>query len=287
MYEIKLSSTAGKPLGVLLFPEKASEVTLKQFIRFEVAAANLEKWITENESKNPFDPNFAAGYIWRVFTCVNEFCGDGRIHQVPVGDYPKALNKFLGVKKISDIDLVGIEDSVMGLYANIWRTLATYKKHYDAGAGVDYSFEYKGVTYRLKKSHRDAITQQIRFESLTTAQAVEALEALRMYNHHVASDPKKAFYFTTLLHLVAILALADGEAFPTTDSEIDRWISDRVRYFEDIDMEAALNVADFFLSTGKALKETSGTNGFFDRLSLLLKDLTQRRSQSGELETAS
>lgn len=65
-------------------------------------------------------------------------------------------------------------------------------------------------------------------------------------------DPDGNFQFTRYIKMIAILARKRGEMLPTNDPEKRVFIADRMREFENIDTQTALDVDFFLLSTCNA-----------------------------------
>ena len=258
MVKVTLKRADGGKVCSFNFPTNASEVPYSQYCRFEDAYQAKEAWLKESEELNPASAEFMAGYIRHVSRIVQAFTGSKDVVEMSLGNYLEIVQADYkadeqGLKK----ELKSTEHTMMTLYAAIWKCMASYKKmHFARG---DFRFKYKGKKYKISSIYRDAITNQVRFESLSTAQAVEALDAVRIYKQHEENDPGKRYLFTTVLHLIACLALQKEEAFPDTDKEIQRWVSSRVRHFEGVDMQTALNVRDFFLNTTSLYRKTSAT----------------------------
>ena len=258
MVRVELKRPDGEKICSFNFPTNASEVPYSQYCRFEDAYQAKEAWLKESEELNPASAEFKAGYIRHVSKIVQAFTGNKDVVEMALGNYLESVQDDYkadeeGLKK----ELKSTEHTMMTLYAAIWKCMASYRKaHFARG---DFRFKYKGEKYKISSTYRDAITNQVRFESLSTAQAVEALDAVRIYKQHEENDPGKKYLFTTVLHLIACLSMKKGEAFPDTDKEIQRWVSTRVRHFEDVDMQTALNVRDFFLNTTAASRKTADT----------------------------
>lgn len=259
MITVKLERADGEVLASFPFPTSASEVKYSTYVRFEEAYEAKEKWLKENESANITDPAFVRQYILHVAKIVEAFTGQSVI-EAKLGDYVAHVQEVFGedVRAFQN-ELREVENTVFSLYANIWRTIGNYKKH--AHTDNAYHFTYKGKTYFLKSAYRDAITGQLRFDSLSVAQGVEALEAWRIYEQAKGNDVGKRYLFTTVVTLIACLALEDGQQFPDNEKDIQRWITERSVHFQDIDMETALNVRDFFLHTTNPLLRTQNING--------------------------
>ncbi|MCA9366742.1 hypothetical protein KC887_00555 [Candidatus Kaiserbacteria bacterium] len=260
MIECTLTRADGQELARFPFPTEAREVTYKQYTRFEDAYQAKEKWLQNNAGASVTEPRFVKEYIQHVARIVEAFTGIDNVLEAQLGDYVQHVQQFFG----DDVagftkELQSVEQTVFTLYANIWRTMASYKKHVHTSEA--YHFQYKGKVYRLKSAYRDAITGQLRFDSLSVAQGIEVLEAWRVYEQAKGNDIGNRFLFTTIVTLIACLALEDGQSFPDDEKTIQRWVSDRVVYFQDINMEIALNVRDFFLNTTNPFLRIPNTNG--------------------------
>lgn len=262
MVKVELIDTTGKSLGFLDFPTRANEITYNKFIDFEVAYQEKEKWLKESEKENlgVATTEYKVTYFSHVAKIINAFVGDDRVFKIRGGNYEKSLMEFFGVKSIEQIDWDTTETTLFQLYSQIWRTMADYDKaNFEASPHV-YEFEYKGEKYFLPGAYRDAITNNLRFENVNAAAAIEAFDAVRVYKHNQPKDTKGSFLFTTVLHLIACFALRENEKFPDTEMEIQKFVAQRVIHFQDIPMDIALNVKDFFLFTPKVYKKIQGLN---------------------------
>jgi len=268
MRTVELFTTTGKELGALDFPTSAHEVTYSQFIKFERAFAKKEAWLKKMEEQevDPLKLRFKVGYIKHIAQVLKEFTQDDRVFSIAGGNYIESLREFFGVSDLNDIDFEQSEATLFVLYRQIWETLGNYDKFVFEVQPNAYAFKYKGEKFTLPGTYRDAVTNLLRFDSVSTAQAVEAYDAARIYNEYKNKDDKGQFLFTTVLHLIACLAQGDKKPFPKSESEINRFISERVRHFQEINMEIALNVRDFFLLSVIPLKKTAHLNSFLSHL---------------------
>jgi len=259
MIKCNLSRPDGTIVASFDFPTQAKEVTYSDYVAFETAYEAKEEWLKENDGKSFLEPEFMASYIRHVAHIVEAFTKQ-KVLEAALGDYMQHVSQFYGDDTAAILkELHAVENTVFTLYANIWKTIATYKKHVHTGEA--YRFLYKGKQYSLKASYRDAITGVMRFESVSVAQGVESLEAWDIYLKAMGNDPKKRFLFTTIITLIACLALEEGQQFPDKEKEIQKWVSERTVYFKDIDMETALNVRDFFLLITNPYGKTQNISG--------------------------
>lgn len=282
MINVTLQTADGAALTTFPFPTEAKEVTYRQYVKFEEAYFKKEKWLQDNADAKVTDPLFMQQYIKHVAAVVEAFTGQN-VLEAKLGDYVEHVKQFFKQDTEGLLqELHDVENTLFTLYANIWRTIGSYKRHTHTADA--YTFAYKGKVYFLKSAYRDAITGQLRFHSLSVAQGVEALEAWRVYEQAKGNDVGNRYLFTTIVTLIACLALEDGQSFPDTEKEIQRWISDRTVHFQDIDMETALNVRDFFLSTTNRFRRTPNTNGSSARPSAL-SSARARRGKSTKKRT--
>ena len=251
MIEVAIKTTEGKEVGILEFPERPEEISLKQMIEFEKSFSEKERWLESlGDSPDYTSVEFRVGYIKSVLACLEQFTGSKLVENMPIGNFESHLVQMLGVNSTGNIDLGNVEETLFQIYTNIWRILGQYRRP-ERFSG-DISFTYQDVHYKITKAFKDAITQQVKFDSLPAGQVVEALEAWRLFEVNSEKDKDGSLIYTTLLRLIACFALADGEAFPSSDIEAQKWLSDRSILFSGIDMVTALNVQAFFLHTTKA-----------------------------------
>lgn len=262
MHKITLKDTGGNTVAVCDFPEHAKDVTLSQFIDLDIAYQKVVR-VEQNLFANPRPGKSEAArlQIERLIglaNCVAAVCkvSQGDLMKLPAGTLESQLAEFIKSKKS---DHEQIEATLYNLFANIFRIVYSYKPQKDFKD--EYRFEHSGKVFSIKGSYRDAITGRVRFESMSVAQVVEGLEALRVYEKNQQADVAGNFLFTTMLNVIACTALAAGECFPDEESKIERFLADRIRFFESLPMTTALDVYNFFLSTSPPTKTTPKTDG--------------------------
>lgn len=247
MTTINLKTTTGKSLGQIDFPENPSEVTLSQYVDFQAAFETLENWRKENDGQDFNSFSYRRGELQKMIACVAAFIGKD-VSALPVG-------KFLGRR---DLDFETSEVTINSLFNAIQVVMSRYRPGPIDG---DYWFHYRDKKYKLPGVYRDAITNQEKFESVATAQVVEALTKWEIYQRNFkAGAVDTGFTFSIILLIIATFAQADGDQFPDTDPEIDRYISDRVVYFKDVDMQVGLDVLAFFFVGTQVSKQTQVSN---------------------------
>ena len=256
MYKVSLKTTDGKSVIDIDFPEHPSEVKLKQFIEFEVAYESLNKWLDSLDETDWRKVEVQLNYIKKIIEIISEFTGHEIIDKgLTIGDFEKHLGEMMYLKEGEQLDLDLIESSLFSLYTNIWRVFKKNKPRHRTEK--DFVFEYKGKRWKMPLMLVDIISQKKIPQDLTTAELVEAAEVVRLWDMHKKNDIQGSVRFTSILKLVAILARnVKGDTFPSTDSEIEKYISERTFHFQNIDMETALDIQYFFLSSTKGLRKT-------------------------------
>jgi len=268
MRKVRLRDTEGNEVATCFFPEKAEEITLSKFIDLDVAYQKVVEVEEKIFSKDPPPPSVIADLqvsrLIALANCVAVICDadPNTIQKIPHGDLQGALAGFL---RKEGVDKGQVENTLYTLFANIIQVVYKYKPKTDFRE--DYLFEHRGKKFRIKGSYRDVLTGQKRFHSMSVAQVIEGLEALKVYEANKKVDEKGNFLFTTILNIIACTALKEDESFPDEEAEIQRFLAKRIEFFKGVPMTVALDVYAFFLSTSKQAKGTRGADGFGTRRS--------------------
>lgn len=245
MIKLRLKTTDGKGKAYFTLPEKVSEIKLRHFTEFETAHERKEKLFEQLKAGDLTFTDFQFEYIQAILDCVQAM-DVGNTDEVAFGNLEKHMRK---VYQDQNFDTDQSERTVLSIYSQIYKVIAQY--HVKSNWSQDYSFSYKGNRYTIRGGYLDALTGKQRFYQHATAQVVEALDIMRHYEKHRQQDPKGNYLFTSILYLIACFALKEGESFPAKELEINKFISDRVTYFQDVNMEIGLDVLNFFLRTRK------------------------------------
>lgn len=238
MIKLQLSTTDGKDLGVLDFPEHPREVSIQQYIDFQKVYEKYDAFAKEYVEKDAPTRADEIKIIKMRLDCVSAFCGRD-LSKLPMGGF-------------SDPAFIKSRPTILILFSAIWQIMALYvaPENYN-----DYRFEYKGKQWVIPTSYRDAITNQERFSQVETARAIESLDAWRLYESVAKEDTTGGYYFKTLLNIISCFAKTDDETFPDADDDIQRFISERVVYFKEVSMQIALDVHNFFFGTSNPYTE--------------------------------
>ena len=248
---LQLTIKQGGKSETLDFPESAHEVTLNAFIDYERATAALTQWRKVNDDANFNDhARYRSQELRLVIACIAAFLGKD-VSETPFGGF-----RFSKKTEVAE-DVETTVFTVLNLC-----TLAINSYQYRDYTD-HYWFTYKGKKYVLPRHYVDGITHQSRFGDLTCAQVVESYEAVRLFQTVQAQDTDGGYLFKTILNLIACLAQEDGFStkFPTSESEIQAFVSEQILYFSEIDMQTALDVYNFFFGTIKPFAPTRDTSG--------------------------
>lgn len=219
MLRISVTDPTGKNLGALEIPEKIEEVTLSQAVDMEVYTM---KHATENLD--------LQGNITYMLGLLQPFDPEGTLLQ----------NLDLGTLKTQEA-LEATEDNLMWIYTKVVSVLNSFKAELK-------EVEYKN--YKWNSHVRDGIVNRILIPNLKVWQAVEVLEANRLYLVNAEHDNSENFRYTYLLKMAAVLAV-NGEKLPDSEAECMQIMTNRMIELQDMSMDVAYNIENFFLSIGQ------------------------------------
>ena len=224
------------------FPEFPHEVSLSAFIDYEKAMNALTDWRTENENENFASFAYRSGELKHVVACINALIGQD------ISDTPIEGFKFSEKEGIAE----DVEASLFTVFNLAAVCMSRYKETVYTG---DCWFNYKGEKYYIPAAYVNEMTKEVRYADVTAAQAIEALEAWRLFETVQKSDTDGGYWFKTILNIIACMArIEKAPEFPSSQTEIDRYLSDRIQHFKDIDMQAGLDVYNFFFGMSNPYK---------------------------------
>lgn len=253
MYEIELH-TNDSQAHVIDFPEHMGELRFEQFVNFVAAQKRFVKWKEEMEEE--IDPyTYRIGEIQFLIEVVNDvFSIDLDAGNIPLGEVPDHEKPA--------IDKTG--DSLQVLYSNLNVVIASYQPLYRTEE--DYTFTYKGDTWAIPITMRNAITGRTDFETMPAARVIEALEAMRYFQNNEKNDDQGSMYYSSTLSQLAALCRCDKYAFPYDSQEkIDQYITRWSYHFRDITADIALDVAGWINGMFDAYKGNPAMRWFFNK----------------------
>lgn len=149
-----------------------------------------------------------------------------------------------------EVDLETSEITLTKIFEHIYAIINNYE--YDARKS-DYSFVYKGETFKVFKRYRDTMYGFQTYEKVSLGELAEAFEVTRQTQKlFKKTDDKSSVNLTEILHFLAILARKDGEVFPMTNTE--NFIDSRSKFFLDIDFQSGSDVF-FYLTLSLSLSQ--------------------------------
>lgn len=120
-------------------------------------------------------------------------------------------------------------------------------------------FEFKGKTFVIPQILTSVLSNgEPNLPGLTVIEAIEAMEANRLFETQKADDEDGSLMFTKYLTLLAVLCRIEGEHLPVDEVEREQFINERIAFFgsgEMISAGLAIDI-DFFLTpfTGRYSK---------------------------------
>lgn len=211
-------------------PENIDEVSLSQAIQFNNRYEKYRKWSEENDADElTVDQQIAQ--IELMANCVSGYL------DLDV----KELSKL---KVGSEDEFISAFDSVYGILAYLISIMETYQ--FTKPEDSSYKFVHHGIEYSVRGYYRNAIFDNTDMTDLSLSEAIECLEVKRLALNIKNKDNAK---FTEMITTLAVLSRRDGELFPENQFEIDEFVNERVKEFQDINMKVAYDVAFFLTNT--------------------------------------
>lgn len=246
----------GEVIDEFNFPETIKEVKLSQFTAFEARLSRYNDWLKTMEGTPVDDPGFVRELAERSVDLVSSFI-ETDAGRYPLGNWKEHIERMMDG---SEFQVNSIEANVFNLLGNIYALVSKYQGKLDHTK--PFTFTHKGETFQMRPAVRDVITKAKQFKNIESARVIEALKRHESYLKNVKSDENGDHFFTSLLYAIACFAQKKGDRFPSTQSDIETFLSERVMFFQDIDLETGMNAASFFLRTSNALETIKNSVGF-------------------------
>lgn len=233
-YRVIIENKDGR--HVLLVPANAESVTLKQMCKFYEAMKTCPEWFQEVEliqDLSELEPlqlaNFAH-HSAKVLSAVFEV-------------------DFLKIDKGTSKDLAASE----ALYLVLTLFKLLNKCITDYAPKQLKEFNYKGKIFVIPHAVVDAFMNENN-PNLTFGEGLLLLQAKHNYSKAIKADGQIADYsqyFYLLLTMLATLARQKGtnDVLPLNDVEIVEYTKKRIKYFEELPMNIALDFWFFFVNS--------------------------------------
>jgi hypothetical protein len=274
-------------------PSHVEEILYSAWIDFRLV---WEKYSAlEKEQKK--DEAFQAKHILEGLS--HFYSGD--LEKIPLRpDYLPPDVDFKDADEIQGPPL--LEDiSLYGLWAYLIQIVGDYFPQADepypdylsrivslGGISKDFRFEYKGKTFVI--DHREAADEILGIKRgefsgyrPSTGEAIEALSIDSAINRVIdkEGDPDGGLSFVRDLHMIAVLAREKGRLLPSDPLELERYIEQQGKFFEDLPMPIVLGVKGFFLTITKSLKALGSILVSQEKLRILNSQIAEQAPSKG------
>lgn len=237
---------------IIPFPTSLSEIDLSSFCDTVELAEEHDELIKEavEEKIDLNNPDFKFRYISLLGRIVAAFTGCKELKAImslPLGDYDHHLKEFFKVESLQEIDLEGMEGSLLTLFANVMKVISSYEFEV---ANDDKVVVYRGKRFTLRLIEKNRITKKDMPSDLSAQEAIEILDLQRKLDS--SKDSKANRLFTQFTYQLAVLCREGGEELPTDQIEFNHFVEGRQIFFTGegehpaIDAKTALDIDFFF-----------------------------------------
>ena len=240
----------GEVEKLIPFPSEATDIKHEQYIEFKWDSNDISVWLSAQEKAGTLDRNIGT-YLSKVATALSNLVGEdiNGFYGLPKGDFKNHFKRLTtGISTTyNDADL---KDTILGLYERAFFAINNHVTELRK-VGEDSEFTHNGINYKFPQMHVDALNGKDINPSFPTGKAIEILERERIMLDQLKrleeTDKGRAeLEYNMDITKIAILAEKEGDTFPTSQSEIDRWVNERVSELQDIPMTVGKDLC-FFL----------------------------------------
>lgn len=222
---------------ILAFPEKAEEISLRQYAEYREIWENLPSFVTEKPLEE-WDEEQTIEYMeiqTRALLILTKV-------QMPDGSYERCTeDDILAIPADEDSDIAR-----SALFTKVVRVIDRYKPKELS------RFTYKGCNFVVPE-HMKLGNRIVRHGvNISTIEAIEALQLEHIYNKKKGAE---RLYHSDLGVMAAVCRkIVDGkkEKLPINTKKRRELITERIAFFSDIPMTVALDVA-FFLTDSNTI----------------------------------
>ena len=272
----------------LEIPETASEVKLSNSLDFNIKCIELYDWLIVNSEK-VLEKD--VEYIVLILQCLNTYY-DGI---VDFFDIDAKIIESVDHKEIQahlefiskNINKTQAHDTVIGIFNLIYKAITHAKPRLYEEDNTSVII-YKGKEFELPEVWKDKIYGSMNFKSVSVRQAIEVLNIQNQYNSIVSnllnpknekgepieegkinrSDPQFAnVMFTKYLSELAILLIEKGHKIPNEESDFKRFLTTQMDFWQDIDLQTAIDIEYWFDKYYESLKEDKENYYYFNNKS--------------------
>ena len=289
MITAKIQKTTGETVEIAI-PEHGSEIKLSQALDFNVGCLKLFEFIRDNAEQ--FEAR-KAQYLIEVIKCLNNYfegiidifeC-DGSLVNISPEDFDQHI-ALLADK----IDIDSATNTALGIFNLLLKAVREVRPQIEDQ--WPNKFEYKDSTFIFPEIWKDKIYNTLNFKSISVKQAVEVLQIHNNYVNNVSGlkETDEAHVnstFSKYLSELAILLVKEGEKIPTDETEFRQFMAERMEFWQDIDLQTAVNIEAWFESYYEWLKSDPENFYYFNGKDPQTKEeadaLTKARAYNKEI----
>ncbi len=251
----KLNKSTGESFD-LSIPENASEVGLINALDFEFACFDVFEFL-KNHSEEMEERKFE--YLHYIIVALNSFYSG-------IIDFYEIDNKHFSTLS-NKIDYVQAEHSIISIF-NLTYTAVKGVKTKPALRTTD-KFEFKGEKFVFPVIWLDVLFKRENFNSPNVKQFVELLQNQANYIAAVKDLSQKDIktvehLYTKYLTDLAYLLLKEGEMIPIDEVSCKKFITQRMDFFQDIDLQSVIDIEHWFGQYYESLRKDKENFYYFN-----------------------
>lgn len=263
----KLAKSTGEVIE-LNIPETGSEMKLSQALDFNVGCLRLFEWIRDHAETID---SHRVEYLVNIINVINTYY-DGLvdffeiesdvIDQITIADINANLEHL-----VNGIDVPKATGTALGIFNLL--LAATRNTTPQIEDGWPQTFEYKGKVFCFPEIWKDKLYNSLNYKSISVKQAIEILQVHNNYITNVkdlqrTDENHVNMTFTKYLSELAILLLQKDETIPTDETEFKQFMAERMDFWQDIDLQTAVNVEAWFENYYEWLKADAENHYYFN-----------------------
>jgi len=251
---------AGELVASIKLPDTPQEMTYGQYLFFTGLSVDFETFRREN-------PDDERGQISRLCACLKVVEPDAiDLYNVEVTDSTEFL------------------EDLVKMYEHLFGTCHAYVE--TCNFEGDYKTEYKGEKYTLRAAYAAKTCGfRARFSLREATEAAMFQEMIDAPEKYPTLEAYLSAKFNYELAMLATILRKEGEELPENPVDLELWVIDRAKHFEDMPATVALDVTAFFFAVGKRLREEAALRQSLTKRDLerILQKSRKHRSKSMRL----
>lgn len=254
MIKAKIKKSDNSTLEIEI-PETASEVTYSQALDFQFAHYSLLDFLKEHGTDIE---NKKIQHIKKIIDCLNAFYGDlADFYEVDSSYFDKIDSKELS-RNFEALNKKYNHDEMLDTLTSIFNLILKVVDNHEGKENYSDHIIYKGIKYFIPTIWKNAISESLEYDSITVRQAIAIQEAQAICREELIyiekqrnenKDPnitddqdKAASIFTKSIFEISVLLVGEGEIYPESDTAFSKHISEKMKVFEDIDLQTVADI---------------------------------------------